>query len=309
MNEQPLVSVVMSTYNGAAYLAAQLDTIVQQTYPNLEIIIVDDASTDETVSIITAYQQRDARIRFFPNLANLGPNKSFERAMDLSAGAYIAISDQDDLWDPDKIRIMLTEWPDHALFVYCLPGRFYNNDPSTRHSIGNWRHTDMNDWHKLVFNTPISGHASMFRRELLAACKPFPPDIYYDWWLSMHAARKKAIGFIPKTLAWQRVHEGNYSLQVYQLGKDEKRARLRNQWIKMIEAFFSRHPKESPERRSLLYYAQLLKQLDGHRFSWPMFHYAWKHRKKIFHYKKKKPLIIISHFKHALRLARTGVIG
>ena len=82
MNQQstsPLVSIALCTYNGAVFLRRQLDTILQQTYTHLEIVIVDDASTDDTIQIIKTYAQQDDRIRFFQNETNFGFNKNLEK--------------------------------------------------------------------------------------------------------------------------------------------------------------------------------------------------------------------------------------
>jgi glycosyltransferase involved in cell wall biosynthesis len=306
---KPLVSVVMSTFNGQQYISQQLDTIIAQTYPAIEIVIVDDASTDNSFSIAQEYQARDQRIKLFRNEKNLGPNKSFEKGIGLASGEYIAISDQDDIWELNKIETMLLKWPPTAQFVYTIPGQFNDNDFDSRKPVRGFHHSDMNNLHKLVFNTPISGHASMFKKELVKRCTPFPSDIYYDWWISMHAAKNGLIGFIPETLTWQRIHARNFSLQVYKLAdKKEKQARLRKQWAYFIRTFFEKESRNTEESRSLMRYATLLAGLDGHRFSAGMFWYILKHRKLVFHYKH-KPFVLISHIKHALRMARSGVIS
>src|ERR1700748_3070750 len=98
MSKQPLVSVAMCTYNGEKYIRQQLDSILNQTWRNLEIVIVDDGSSDDTFAIISEYAEKDSRIKCFKNEVNLGFNKNFEHAVELTTGDYIAISDQDDIW-------------------------------------------------------------------------------------------------------------------------------------------------------------------------------------------------------------------
>ena len=75
----PLVSIALCTYNGAENLAQQLDTLVNQTYRNLEIVVVDDCSTDDTYAILQDYSSKDDRFRLYTNEANLGFLKNFER--------------------------------------------------------------------------------------------------------------------------------------------------------------------------------------------------------------------------------------
>src|ERR1700709_1166359 len=101
-----LVSIALCTYNGAAYLKEQLDTLVNQTYPNCEIICVDDCSTDNTVEILKQYTHSYPQIKLHINSKNLGYTKNFEKAIGLCSGEYIALCDQDDIWDKNKISIM-----------------------------------------------------------------------------------------------------------------------------------------------------------------------------------------------------------
>ncbi len=102
---QPLVSIAMTTYNGEKYLSAQLDSILNQTYKNLEIIICDDCSTDDTRQILTNYSKKDSRIKLFFNDKNLGYSKNFQKAISLCTGNFISLSDQDDIWIPEKISL------------------------------------------------------------------------------------------------------------------------------------------------------------------------------------------------------------
>lgn len=112
-----LVSIAMTTYNGEKFIKKQLDSIINQTYKNLEIIICDDGSTDKTIDIIKEYQKKDKRIKLYINEKNLGFSKNFEKAISLCKGDYIALSDQDDIWELDKIETMVKNIND-AILVY-----------------------------------------------------------------------------------------------------------------------------------------------------------------------------------------------
>jgi glycosyltransferase involved in cell wall biosynthesis len=305
---QPLVSVVMCTYNGERFLRAQIGSILTQTYSNLELLIVDDASTDNTVNILEDYRKQDPRIKYFINEKNLGYNKNFEKAILMASGEYIAACDQDDIWAASKIEIMMNEWPADSLFVYSLSGSFTSDDFENRTDAPRVYYSVIDDVHRLVFNSPVHGHASMFKKELVALCLPFPPDIFYDWWISMHAASTGVIGCVPQTLTWHRVHEQNSSRTLTSIqNKEEREDQLRKQSAYFLKTFFERPVARDEEKRSLLEYASLLKTMDGKKFSSAMFRYVMKNRKIIFHYKK-KPFVFFSHLKHALRMARKGLL-
>lgn len=305
----PLVSVALCTYNGAAYLKAQLETIVKQTYPRLEIVIVDDGSTDNTIQIIEEMQSVDSRIHFFRNEKNLGYNKNFEMAFSLCHGNFIAIADQDDIWELNKIEYMMKAWPEGSLFIYSLSGNFINHDFAGRKAAPRVLYTNIHDVHKLVFNSPVHGHACMFKRELLPLCMPFPDDIFYDWWMSMHAAATGFIGCIPQTLTWHRAHQINSSRQIMSIkNKAQRNEKLRLQSVYFIETFCNKGLLNNEQNRSLLKYASLLKILDGRSFSRAMFCYVFNNRKLIFHYKKKRPFIELSYLKYAFRMAYSGLL-
>ena len=101
------VSVVLCTYNGSVYLKKQLNSILKQTYPIGEIIVVDDCSTDSTREILEEYQVRHKEIKLFFNDKNLGSNRSFKYAVSLASNNYIALCDQDDIWYLNKIEIQM----------------------------------------------------------------------------------------------------------------------------------------------------------------------------------------------------------
>lgn len=303
---QPLISVVLVTYNGAAFVTQQLTTVIEQTYYNLEIIILDNASTDDTCNLLIAFAEKDNRIKLHVNKENKGANKGFEQAIHLSKGELIAPCDQDDIWELNKIELMVAAWATDTEYMFSTPGQFYNEAFNTRKTIHNYHFADVTDVRMLIFHTPVSGHATMFSRKVFNECPAFYAAIYHDWWLSMHTALKHKLVCLQHTLTWQRVHDNNSSLQVYRLGKKEKEAKLRAERILILEKFLPGAPQHLKSIQSLQQYLSVLKQIDGNMFSWRMFLYVLKNRKWVFHYKR-KPFAVISHIKHAFKMAKTGV--
>ena len=95
----PKVSIGLPVFNGAKYLAGTLDRLLSQTYPDFEIVVSDNASTDETSEICADYCNRDKRIRYFRNNSNIGAAPNFNRVFELSRGAYFAWAAYDDVHD------------------------------------------------------------------------------------------------------------------------------------------------------------------------------------------------------------------
>ena len=103
--QYPRAAVLLSSYNGAAYIREQLDSILNQTYPNLHLYIRDDASTDETPAILAAYAAAHDNITLIPTGRNLGYPACFYALTDLALTEdYFFFSDQDDVWFPDKVE-------------------------------------------------------------------------------------------------------------------------------------------------------------------------------------------------------------
>jgi glycosyltransferase involved in cell wall biosynthesis len=204
-----LVSLVLCTYNGSRFLAEQLDSLLAQTYPHVEIIAVDDASTDDTVAVLERYAARDARIRVVANPANLGFARNFERALSLTRGAFIAPCDQDDIWLPDKIEALLGAIEGHSM-AYCDSTLVDERAAPMGHRLSQVvPMRSLDDPLPLAFGNCVSGHAMLFRRSLLKHALPMPPGFFHDWWLATVAAATAGICFCDRSLVLYRQHGGN----------------------------------------------------------------------------------------------------
>ncbi len=100
----PLISVILATYNGSRFLAEAIESVLSQEYPNFELIIIDDASTDQRVrEIVETYIKNDDRIQYERNIENQERSWSKNRWVELARGEYISFIDDDDIWDWDKL--------------------------------------------------------------------------------------------------------------------------------------------------------------------------------------------------------------
>jgi glycosyltransferase involved in cell wall biosynthesis len=105
MSEQPLVSVVIATYNMGQYLPLAIDSVLNQTWSNLEVVVIDDGSQDDTREQMTRYEE-DTRVRYFPT-ENRGQPRAKNRGLQESKGDFIAFCDADDLWQPHKLKVQI----------------------------------------------------------------------------------------------------------------------------------------------------------------------------------------------------------
>ena len=119
----PLVSVVMSVHNGARYLRGAIESILSQTLPDLELIVVDDASSDGSGEICREYAQRDARVVFLANTDRLGLTPSLNRALSKAHGTYMARMDADDVSLPHRFKTQVSYLETHV--DVGLVGSFY----------------------------------------------------------------------------------------------------------------------------------------------------------------------------------------
>ena len=103
-----MISVALCTYNGEKYISQQLDSIFSQSMPVDEVVICDDYSEDATCNILEFYAARYPQIRLIKNEINLGFRKNFEKALTECQGDFIFFSDQDDIWDKDKVWICVS---------------------------------------------------------------------------------------------------------------------------------------------------------------------------------------------------------
>jgi glycosyltransferase involved in cell wall biosynthesis len=105
LKKNPTVSVVVPVYNGEKYVRQALDSIINQTFQDFELIAVNDGSTDSTCSILKEYAQKDCRIRVLENQSNIGCAGSVNKGLKTAAGRYIAFHDHDDISEPDRFDI------------------------------------------------------------------------------------------------------------------------------------------------------------------------------------------------------------
>lgn len=115
-----LVSIITPCYNSSKYIAQMMDSVLAQTYPNWELLITDDCSTDNSREIVQSYCEKDPRIKLFILENNSGAGVARNKSIEEAKGRYIAFLDSDDLWKPEKLEMQLAFINEHKYqFVFC----------------------------------------------------------------------------------------------------------------------------------------------------------------------------------------------
>lgn len=197
MNENKTVSVIMGTYNGAKYIREQLDSILSQTYPLKEIIIQDDGSTDETVAICEEYAKRYPIIHFSRNEHNLGFNLNFKSAAMKATGDFVAISDQDDVWFPEKIAKQVAAIGEHDM---CFSTHLRGADMEHTHLV-----SPQYSLEALLF-CGFAGHTMLLRRDFIQTSEYWIDKMMYDWSLAICAQLHGGITMVDEPLNWHRTN-------------------------------------------------------------------------------------------------------
>lgn len=224
MNSVVKCSIAMTTYNGAIFLREQLDSILEQSVRDFELIICDDCSSDDTWEILEEYALKDKRIAIFKNESNLGFKKNFEKAITLCTGDYIALSDQDDVWAPNHLEILFSIIGENM--VACGNSDLIDEDGKkiglTLNEMEALDSKNSNNLKRaytiLYFRNPYQGAAMLIKREFFTKALPIPEDVkYHDAWFSMLSCFYGGMNCTDKIVNQYRMHSHNVT------GKRKKR--------------------------------------------------------------------------------------
>lgn len=218
-------AIVLSTYNGAAFLPAQIESIRAQTAPDWRLYVRDDGSTDETRDLVARFAAHDARIVLIADDAgNLGAPASFAALLShaMSRGErYVFLSDQDDVWLADKAARMLGVAAEYESCLGSdLPLLVHSDlrvvssdlgviDPSYFRFQRIDPHADAR-LPRLALRNVVTGCATLVNRALLECALPFPRVAMHDWWLAQCAALFGQIALVDQPTVLYRQHQTNH---------------------------------------------------------------------------------------------------
>ena len=214
------LSVALCTYNGEKFLTEQLDSILNQTQKITEIIVCDDGSTDQTISILENYNVR------FPNLFKIHQNehnlrsvKNFEKAISLCTGEIIFLSDQDDIWVGNKVEDYVSYFNNHPnINVLASNGYCIDQNSIVHEKYAFWdapqflrdKNIDV-DYFKIITHiSNIATGASMaFRKSIVNDILPFPlmNNFHHDEWIALISSATSSFDLLNKKYFYYRIHD------------------------------------------------------------------------------------------------------
>lgn len=207
------ITVLLSTYNGCRYLNSQIESLVHQTYPNLDILVRDDGSTDSTLEFLKT-EQANAKLDILGNHNNLGVTGSFFELLRHAAlidTEYVAFCDQDDIWLPTKIEAAisaLSSFPDTPS-LYCCRQEFV--DEHLNHLGFSSIPRKIGFGNALFENIAVGCTMVLNRRAVDLLCQQrLPNEVYvHDWWCYLVLSCFGKIIFDDQPLIKYRQHSGN----------------------------------------------------------------------------------------------------
>jgi glycosyltransferase involved in cell wall biosynthesis len=203
-----MISVCITTYNGEKYIKEQMDSILCQLSESDEVIVSDDSSTDATLKIIE--DTKDTRIRILPNNHFYSPIYNMENALKYAKGDFIFLSDQDDIWMPHKVKVMLSALKEVDLCVSDCD--LIDADGEILHSSFFKLNQSAKGFLKNVVKNAYLGCCMAFKRDILKYVLPFPKSIaMHDIWIGLCVELWGNSLFLDEKLVKYRRHDSNIS--------------------------------------------------------------------------------------------------
>jgi len=213
MKTKSKISVLMSVYNGARFLAKSIESILSQSFTNFEFIIIDDCSTDNSLKIIKNYQKKDKRIRVISNKVNLGLTKSLNKGLKIAVGKYIARIDADDYCREDRLKKQFDFLEKNKdIFLVASWASIINKNGNVLR-VKKTSTTSKAIKKKLEKNNCLFHSSIMFRRKPRFRYRSkFVYAQDYDFYLNLLTKDKK-IAIIPEPLIFYRTNYNTISVK------------------------------------------------------------------------------------------------
>lgn len=270
----------MATYNGAQFVAEQIDSILAQSYLNVGLIISDDGSSDGTVAILKTYESKSSNIKVFSNQERLGFVKNFESLLLQADGDYFTFADQDDIWDVQKIERMMNAmllkekiFPNTPVMVHS-DLRMINEQGELLHPsyarYRNYRFSKSKDVAAMISRGGVMGNTMLFNKKLRALVLPFHENIvHHDYWIALINEIFGHRVSLKEPLVSYRIHAQNTSQKIHLFQKqkhNQQRNRLPyqdNNRYEVLKGVLNRYVISEEDKRPIIIFLQYLRAQKG----------------------------------------------
>lgn len=222
-SKKPRVTVLIPVYNGEKYIHGAITSILAQTYTHLELLIVDDGSTDRTVGIVKDYE--DGRVRLIQNEKNAGPCATRNRGIQAAAGEYIAMLDADDIACPDRLAEQVSFLDSHPDFSMVGSSVEMINSDWRVFGIAFFRQTPDEIPPNLLFNNCFA-HSTIMAKKSVLLDERYKEDVFFseDFELWVRVVKKYKAWNLPRILVRYRLHPSSTG----QANKEKMRRMIRS---------------------------------------------------------------------------------
>jgi len=221
---KPLISVILPVYNGEAFIYQAIESVLNQTFSDFELIIINDGSTDKSAEIILSFH--DERIKYIENESNLKLIQTLNKGLDFSTGKYIARMDADDVCHPQRFEKQVEFLSTHPNYILC--GTWAKIINNSNEITGRIKRIDRHELLKanLLFTTPFIHPSVMFNAELLKNERYSATALHcedLELWLRLASNTNNHFATIPEYLLSYRWHTTNISVENSEFQKNERK--------------------------------------------------------------------------------------
>lgn len=224
-----LCSIVVPVFNGSKYISETIESCIAQDYPEVELILVDDASEDKSFAILQEYQWKYPKvIRTLRNTENRGLVHTFLSGIAASNGTYISGIGQDDIMIKNRITVLVNTIQQRKVSMVCSNAYYiYGNEPSVQLLRPGWTVEGYIPRHAFLLDNPVIGSSALFRKQdfskISISLSQFQNSMEWIHWFQYISMN--GVYYLPLPLLYYRKHNNNLSNSIYQT---EEYARYKN---------------------------------------------------------------------------------
>ncbi len=241
------IDILLATYNGEKFVKEQIESILSQTYENFNLIISDDASTDNTLNILEEYEKKDTRIKVFKKEKNKGLIDNFEFLLKNVTSDYFMFSDQDDIWKKDKIEKSINKLKEENSGLVYTDLEIVDEKLNVIYP-SYWKYKQIykkiikyNNFEALYLNNFVTGCTILAKSKYIKDILPLPRNskfVLHDYWTALIISAKDKISYVEEPTIQYRQHKNNRVGSSRKSDQLENFEDLRNLFIKVkIEHF------------------------------------------------------------------------